>query len=204
MNSTHHQHKPFPPADTAIVLIDHQPGVLAMVASLPANVVTTNVGLLARLGEEMGIPLVVTSTREEMPFLGTNLSAIQQGAPKAYRARIRRGGTLNAFHDPAFVSALKQTGRTKLVIAGLLTDVCLFHSVVSALDASYQVQVVVDASGTSTVIGDNVTYDRLRDLGAVPTTAYGILFELYPDLSKPEGQRAEAVAASSARQAAAA
>lgn len=190
-------HKPFAPQDTAIILVDHQPGVLAMVGSLPAALVTANAGLLARLGAELGIPLVVTSTREEIEFLGTNLSSIQQGAPKAYRERIRRAGTLNAFHDSAFVAAVRNTGCKRLVIAGLLTDVCLFHSVVSALDAGYEVRVVADASGTTTTLADNLTYDRLSGLGAVGTSAYGILFELYPDLSTPEGKKAEGVAAAS-------
>ncbi len=49
-------------------------------------------------------------------------------------------------------------------------------------------------AGVSTVLGDQVTYDRLRDLGVVVTTTNGVLFDLYPDLSTPEGQRAEAVA----------
>ena len=187
-------HRPFTPADTTIVLVDHQPGVLGMVGSLPKDVVTSNVGLLARLGEQLEIPLIVTSTRETLQFLGTNLQTIQDGAPKAYAARIRRDGTLNAFDDPAFVRALVKTGRRNLVIAGLLTDVCLMHSVISALDAGYHVQVVADASGTTTTLADSVTYDRFRTLGAVITTAYGILFELYPNISSPEGQRAEAVA----------
>lgn len=187
---------PFTPANTAIVLVDHQPGVLAMVGSLPADMVTRNVGVLARLGEELDIPLVISSTRETLEFLGTNLKSIQAAAPVAYSARVQRAGTLNAFHDPAFVAAIKNTRRPNLAIAGLLTDVCLFHSVVSALESGYKVQVVADASGTSTTLADAVTCDRLRALGAVVTTTYGILFELFPDLSTPQGQRAEGVAAS--------
>jgi nicotinamidase-related amidase len=189
-------HAAFTPANTAIVLVDHQPGVLTMVGSLPADTVTRNVGVLARLGEELNIPLVVTCTRETLEFLGTNLPSIQAAAPHAYGSRVRRGGSLNAFHDLAFVAAVEGTRRQNLVIAGLLTDVCLFHSVVSALEAGYKVQVVADACGTSTALGDVVTYDRLRDLGALVTTTYGVLFELFPDLSTPEGQRAEGVAAS--------
>ncbi|MBC7896293.1 MAG: isochorismatase family protein [Cytophagaceae bacterium] len=182
------------PSDTAIVLVDHQPGVLAMVGSLPASAVTANAGMLARLGEEMGIPLVITSTRETLEFLGTNLDSISEAAPVAYARRVRRAGSLNAFDDPAFVDAVRNTQRKKLVIAGLLTDVCLFHSVRSGLDAGYEVHVVADASGTTTALGDLVTYDRLRELGAVVTTTYGTIFELYPDLSSEEGQRAEGVA----------
>ena len=186
--------KSFTPADAAIVLVDHQPGVLHMVGSLPANIVTANAGLLARLGEELGVPTVVTSTRENLEFLGTNLSTIQTGAPKAYAARIRRDGTLNAFNDPAFAAAVKNTGRRNLVMSGLLTDVCLQHSVISALEAGYHVQVVADASGTTTQLADDVTHDRMRSLGAVVTTAYGVLFAMYPDFSTPDGKKAEAVA----------
>lgn len=197
MTTTSNKFKAFTPQDTAIVLVDHQPGVLNMVGSLPHQTVITNAAVLARLGEEMGIPLVVTSTRENLEFLGTNLPEIQEAAPNAYANRVRRTGTLNAFLDPAFVKAVKNTNRPNLVMAGLLTDVCLFHCVVSALEAGYQVQVVADASGTSTTLGDQVTYDRLTNLGAVVTTTYGILFELYSDLSTPEGQRAEGVASAS-------
>jgi nicotinamidase-related amidase len=199
MHSAQQSRKPFTSDDSAIVLVDHQPGVLAMVGSLPADAVTRNVGVLARLGEELDLPLIVTSTRETVEFLGTNLPSIQAAAPKAYAARVRRAGTLNAFADDAFVRAVKNTGRSNLVIAGLLTDVCLLHSVISALGAGYAVQVVADASGTSTALADLVTLDRLRDQGAVITTTYGILFELFPDLSTAEGQRAEAVAASGAK-----
>jgi nicotinamidase-related amidase len=191
-------HVAFTPSDTAIILVDHQPGVLAMVKSLPAAVVTTNAATLARLGEEMGIPLVITSTREDLEFLGTTLKEVQAAAPKAYAQRIRRPGTLDAFHDKAFAAAVAATKRPNLVIAGILTDVCLFHCAVSAVDAGYKVQVVADACGTGTTLGDDVSYDRLRSLGVVVTTTYGVLFELYPDLSTPEGQRAEGVAVASA------
>ncbi len=190
-------HVAFTPSDTAIVLVDHQPGVLAMVKSLPAAVVTANAATLARLGEQMGIPLVITSTRETLEFLGTTLKEIQAAAPKAYAQRIRRPGTLDTFHDKAFAAAVAATERPNLVIAGILTDVCLFHCAVSAVDAGYKVQVVADACGTSTALGDDVSYDRLRSLGVVVTTTYGVLFELYPDLSTSEGQRAEGVAVAS-------
>lgn len=187
----------FNPANIAIVLVDHQPGVLAMVQSLPAKTVTSNTALLARLGEELKIPMVITSTRENLEFLGTNLPEIQKAAPIAYGKRIKRAGTLNAFHDKVFIDAVKNLNRPNLVMAGLLTDVCLFHSVASALETGYNVQVVADASGTSNTLADLVTYDRLRDLGAIITSSYGILFELYPDLGSTEGMKAEGIVVSS-------
>ena len=143
----------------------------------------------------MGIPLVITTTRENLEFLGTTLPAIRKAAPKAYDRRIRRPGTLNAFHDKAFAQAVKGTERQNLIMAGILADVCLWHAAVGAVESGYHVRVVADANGTSTALADQVTYDRLRALGVVVTTTNGTLFELYPDLSTAEGQRAEGVAA---------
>ena len=184
----------FTPDNAAILLVDHQPGVLNMIGSLPHEVVTRNAAMLAALGHRLDIPLVITSTRETIDFLGTTLKEVREAAPTAYEKRIRRGGSLDAFADPAFVAAVRATGRRNLIIGGILTDVCLAHSVQSALAAGYNVQVVADACGTTTELADAVTYDRLRARGAVITTAYGILFDLYPDLSKPDALKAEAVA----------
>jgi nicotinamidase-related amidase len=196
------KYTPVAPAGAAILLVDHQPGVMAMVKSVDADVLSANVGLLARLGEQTDIPLVVTSTREELAFLGTSIEAIQKGAPKAYAARVRRAGTLDAFADPAFVKAVEHTHRRNLIIAGITTDVCLFHTTMSALKARYNVWIAADACGTSTALGDQVTYERLRAAGAVVTTTLGILFELYPNLSTAEGKRAEAIATADVQMAA--
>ncbi|BDU25140.1 isochorismatase family protein [Flavobacterium sp. GSB-24] len=200
MSTSNQKNAAINPSNTAIVLVDHQPGVLAMAASLPSKTIINNAATLAKLGEDLGIKTVITSTRENIEFLGTNFTEIQNAAPIAYANRIKRAGTLNAFHDKSFVEAVKNTNRPNLVMSGLLTDVCLYHSVVSALEAGYQVHVIADASGTSSQLGDSVTYDRLRDLGAVITTTFGILFQLYPDLSTEEGLKAEAVASSYAIQ----
>ena len=192
------QHIPLTPQNSAILLIDHQPGVLAMVGSLPQGLVRANVGILARLGDRTELPLVVTSTREELGFLGTSIDEIQEGAPGAYADRIARSGQLNAFLDPRFVDAVKATGRQNLIMAGILTDVCLWHTAVSAVEAGYHVRVVADANGTTTELADRVTYDRLRDLGVEVSTTYGTLFELFNDLGTAEGQIAEAIATNQA------
>lgn len=190
-------YQPFTPQDSAIILVDHQPGVVAMVQSVPLRHVVANAGTLAKLANDLAIPHVVTTTRETVERLGTTIDSIQDAAPAAYGARISRGGTLDPFDDPAFVAAVAATGRPNLIIAGVLTDVCLAHAVISALAAGYKVQVVADASGTTSVLADEVTYVRLRDAGAVVTSTWGVLFELFPDLSSPEGAKVEAAAGNS-------
>ena len=187
-------HIPLTPQNSVILLIDHQPGVLDMVDSVPRETVAANVGILARLGDRTELPLVVTSTRENLGFLGTSIKEIQDGAPSAYENRIAREGQLNAFLDPRFVDAIKATERQNLIMAGILTDVCLWHTAVSAVEAGYHVRVVADANGTTTELADRVTYDRLRELGAEVSTTYGTLFELFNDLGTAEGKVAEAIA----------
>ena len=182
------------PANSAIVLVDHQPGVAAWTKSLPAEQMAANAAILARLGEQLHVPLLISSTREYEGFLGTTIEEIQHAAPVAYENRIRRGGTLNAFLDPAFVEAVKALGRPSLIIAGLTTDVCLANTAMSAVEAGYNVHVAADASASTSTLADTVTYDRLRDRGVTVGTTMGTWSELYPDVSTPEGQRAEAAA----------
>jgi nicotinamidase-related amidase len=174
--------------NAAILLIDHQDGTVGWIASQPRSQVIANTRLLARIGSELDIPLLVTSTMEEQ--VGTNLKDIQETAPKAYAARIKRGGTLNTFLDPAFRDAVRALGRPTLIMAGLTTDICLFHSVVGALGEGYSVQVVADACGSMSKMADDNTFARLRGLGVQVTGGNQVLSELFTDFGTPEGQRA--------------
>ena len=180
------------PSNCAIVLVDHQPGVAGWTKSLPVDQMAANAAILARLGEQMELPLLISTTRESEGFLGTTIEEIQHAAPVAYERRVRRGGTLNAFLDPAFVDAVKALNRPNLLMAGLTTDVCLANTAMSAVEAGYRVHAIADASASTSVLADTVTYDRLRDLGITVGSTMGTWSQLYPDVSTPEGQRSEA------------
>ena len=178
----------FTPANCAILLVDHQDTTVAWIQSQPRDNVIANVRMLARLGAEMDIPLLVTSTMEDQ--IGTNIADIQELAPDAYARRFKRGGTLNCFLDANFVSAVAGLGRQKLILAGLTTDICLFHTAVGAIDAGYTIQVVADACGSTSALADEITFDRLRGLGATITGGNQVLSELYTDFGTPQGQQA--------------
>ena len=179
----------FTPANSAILLVDHQNLTVDWVKSLPRETMIANVRVLARLGSEMHIPLVITSTMETTQ-VGPTIKDIQDLAPEAYAQRVKRGGTLSAFLDPAFAQAVKMTGRKNLIIAGLTSDICLMHTVESALRQGYRVEVVADASGSMTALADQVTWARMREIGAVITDGNQVLTELYPDFGTAEGQKA--------------
>ena len=177
--------------NAAIVLIDHQDMTVGWIRSQSPATTVSNVRMLARVGAELGVPLMVTSTMEDI--IGTNIKDVQELAPDAYAARVKRGGTLNAFLDPAFAAAVKDLGRTNLILAGLTTDICLFHTARGAIDAGYEVQVVADACGSSSVSSDQLTFDRLRALGATITGGNQVLSELFTDFGTAQGQKAQQI-----------
>jgi isochorismate hydrolase len=181
----------FTPDNAAIVLIDHQDMTVGWIHSQPQSTTVGMVRMLARVGAELDVPHMVTSTMEDV--IGTNIKDIQDLAPEAYAQRVKRGGTLNGFLDPGFVAAVKGLGRTNLVLAGLTTDICLFHTARGALDAGYDVQVVSDACGSATPAADAITFARLRDLGATITDGNQILSELFTDFGTPTGQKAQQI-----------
>ena len=178
----------FTPQNSAILLVDHQDMTVGWIKSQPNDAVINNVRMLARLGNDMAIPLLVTSTMEAN--IGTNIKDIQELAPKAYASRVKRGGTLNCFMDKGFATAVKALGRKNLIIAGLTTDICLFHTVEGAVREGYTVQVVADACGSMSALADELTFARLRNMGVVVTVGNQILTELYPDFGTTEGQQA--------------
>ena len=181
----------FTTENAAIVLIDHQDLTVGWIRSQPQTTTINNVRMLARVGAELGVPHMVTSTMEDV--IGTNIKDVQELAPDAYAARVRRGGTLNGFLDPAFVAAVKGLGRSNLILAGLTTDICLFHTARGAIDAGYEVQVVADACGSSSVSSDELTFDRLRALGATITGGNQVLSELFTDFGTEQGQQAQQI-----------
>jgi len=182
----------FTPENSAILLVDHQKLTVDWVKSIPREMLIANVRVLARLGAEMKIPLIVTSTMETTQ-VGPTIKDIQDLAPDAYAHRIKRGGTLSAFLDPAFDRAVRDTGRKNLIVAGLTSDICLMHTVESALREGYRVEVVADASGSMSTLADEVTWARMRELGAVVTDGNQVLTELYPDFGTAAGQKAQQI-----------
>ena len=177
--------------DALIMLVDHQTATLGWVKSLPQDTVLTACRVLARMAVAYDMPLVLTTTMEQQ--VGLTLPDIQQLAPDAFAARYARGGELDCWDDPKLRDGVAALGRKKIVLAGLTTDICLFWAARSALKLGYQVLVVADACGTTTVLGDTLTYDRLRSEGAQITVINQAVTELVNNFGTPEGQKAQAI-----------
>jgi len=120
---------------------------------------------------------------------GALFTELQEILPEAFKSRIKRAGIVDAFDDVNFATAVKSIGRKKLIIAGLLTEVCVFYPALNAQDEGYQVQVVADASGSGTKAGDEIAIMRMQQSGVAITSTIQILSKLVSNWAEGAGPR---------------
>ena len=131
--------------DAAVLLIDHQTGLFNLVRDFEPIQFKNNVLALADSAKFFNLPTILTTSFDNGPN-GPLLPEIIEMFPEA--PLIRRPGQINAWDNEEFVAAVKKTGKKQLIIAGIVTDVCVAFAALSAVEAGYEVFVVTDASGT--------------------------------------------------------
>jgi nicotinamidase-related amidase len=176
-------HRELITTDNAVmVFIDHQAAIMAGVGDIDPVRFRTNVVALAKIAKLHDLPTVLSDNMPE-GFAGPLIPELTELLPDA--PLIHRDGPINAWDDPAFVSAIEATGRRKLVIAGCTTDICLMFPALSALAAGYDVYGVIDASGTWSVLDQQIAVQRLVHAGVVVMNTANVLTELQYNHRKP-------------------
>lgn len=178
----------FQPEDTALVLIDHQIGTMQLIKNMPLEVVKRHTLALAKTAKILNLPVVLTSSQEEN-VQGALLSELQEILPEAFAARVKRAGIVNAWNDPHFQDAVAATGRKNLIMAGVTTSVCLVFPAIAAVEAGYNVQAVMDASGSPSELAEEMSRRRMEKAGVVLTATDTIVAELARDWSTPAGKQ---------------
>ena len=174
--------------DSALVLIDYQKEMFDSIRSeTPADLVELHVRLLARTATAFKMPIVLSTVGVGAGFNGPTKPSILGELPGA--AVIDRT-SMNAFEDAAFREAVKKTGRKRLIIGGLHTEICLTFASVQALKDGYDVMYVADAVGGRSQVAHRTAIERLAHAGAVPTTALAVLTELFRDWTSPLAKKA--------------
>ena len=171
------------PEDAALLLIDHQSGLLQLVRDLEYTVLRNNVTMLAKVAHLFAIPTVATASVPEGPN-GPILPEIQQGNPDA--VYVPRVGPINAWDHHPFVEAIEKTKRKTLLIAGTLTSICMAFPALSALAAGYKVFCIVDASGNWSKMATDLTIARVTQAGAMPIDTFAVMSELMNTWNRPE------------------
>jgi nicotinamidase-related amidase len=174
--------------DCALVLIDHQKEMFQSIRSeTSAELVELHVRLLARTAKAFNVPIVLSTVGVQAGFNGPTLPSILAELPGV--SAIDRT-SMNAFEDRAFSEAVKKTGRKRLIIAGLHTEICLTFASVQALKDGYDVMYVADAVGGRSQVAHSIAIARLAHAGAVPATALAVLTELFRDWRSPLAKNA--------------
>src|SRR6201987_5728835 len=169
------------PENCAVLLIDHQPSQLANVNSHEPTMVINNVTALAKTAKAYGVPTILTTINAQRG--GEIFKQIQ--AVFSDQKPIDRT-FINSWEDRRVVEAVKKTGRKKLVIAALWSEMCLAQPAIHAMGEGYDVYVVTDASGGVSPEAHDMAIRRLVAAGAQPITWLGMAGELQRDWARTE------------------
>jgi len=167
------------PDNSVLLLIDHQPYQFVAVRNMDGQLVLNNSVALAKTAKGFGVPTILTTVLEERGgYLAPQLVDVFPDQKPINRT------TINAWEDPRVVEAVASTGRRKLIIAGLFTEICVVFPVIQALGEGYEVFVVTDASGGVSVEAHERAIQRMVQAGAVPITWMAVLAELQRDWAR--------------------
>jgi nicotinamidase-related amidase len=164
--------------NAAVLLVDHQTGLLSLVRDFDPDKFKNNVLALADLAKYFELPTILTTSFEEGPN-GPLVPELKDAFPNT--PYIARPGQINAWDNEDFVKAVKATGRKQLIIAGVVTEVCVAFPALSAIEEGYEVFVVTDASGTFSEVTRHSAWNRMAEAGAQLVTWFGVACELHRD-----------------------
>ncbi|MES0810935.1 isochorismatase family protein [Roseibium sp. SCPC15] len=171
------------PDNAVLAMIDHQTGLLASVRDIQPETLRKNINGLTNMAKTAGIPSVVTASMPEGPN-GPVSSEITNVLGSEV---INRAGEINAWDSPEFKAAIEATGRKKIIMAGIVTDVCLMFPALSAVAEGYDVYAVVDASGTWDEVTRDAAMLRMSQAGVKVTTWASVLAEVMNDWRSEHG-----------------
>jgi len=152
------------PDNAAMLLIDHQTGTMLGVQDIRLDQFRSNVLALAKTAKVHKLPTVITVSYAEGPN-GPLMQELADMFPEV--DVVYRPGPINAWDDPNFVRAVEATGRKKLIMAGVTTDVCLYFPAISAIAAGYDVWCIYDASGSWDMMAELTSLMRLQQAGCI-------------------------------------
>jgi nicotinamidase-related amidase len=169
------------PSNCMFLLVDYQPQMLFAVHSIDGQSLINNATGLAKTAKLFKIPTVLTTIAAKT-FSGNTFPEVAHVLATKPLDR----SSINCLQDKTVSSAVKKTGRKKIVIAGLWTTLCVGMPVIQALEEGYEVYFVVDACGDVSTVAHDMAVQRMIQAGAVPVTWLQVLLELQRDWAHKE------------------
>jgi nicotinamidase-related amidase len=168
--------------DTAVVFIDHQPQMTFGVSNIDRASLINNVVLLAKVAKEFKVPVILTGVETESfsGYLWPQLLDVFPGQSVVERS------SMNAWDDAGFRKAIETTGRKNIILTGLWTEVCVTWPTLSMLAAGYNIYVVEDCCGATSVAAQDASLSRMVQAGAIRLTTIAALLEWQRDWANRE------------------
>ncbi len=166
-----------------LLLVDHQVGLYTGVRDIDTLQLKHNIVGLTRAMLALKLPIVVTTTTEKLwgPLI-PELAEVLRGVPVIERT------TVNAWDERRVVGAVKATGRKKLIVTGISTDVCLAFPAMAALADGFQSYAVIDASGGFSQTQVEMGILRMQQAGVIPVGYSNAAIEILADNAAPEAE----------------
>jgi nicotinamidase-related amidase len=168
--------------DSALVFIDMQPQMLFGVGNADRAAFVNNTVLLAKAAKEFGVPVVLTSV-ETQGFSGYVFPQLLDVFPGQ---EVVERSSMNAWDDAGFRKAIEATGKRKILLTGLWTEVCITWPTLSMLEAGYDVYTVDDCCGATSVAAHEAALSRMVQAGATRLTTIAALLEWQRDWANHE------------------
>jgi nicotinamidase-related amidase len=171
--------------NAAVLFVDHQTGLANGVQTQSPPDFINNVKALVTITQIYNLPAEITTSAADVPN-GPIMPVVEQGLPNA--AIVHRPGQINAFDNKDFAAAVKASGREKLLIAGISTEVCVAFAALSARELGYDVYAVLDASGTWSKLVEEAAIARMVQAGVNPITWFAVGAELLGTWQSSKGE----------------
>ncbi|WNC92482.1 hydrolase [Paraburkholderia sp. FT54] len=170
------------PDSCAVALIDYQPQMFFGTMSHERTTILHNVQAIAKASKLFKVPTILTTVAAKS-FSGDMVPEVQSVFPE-YTPIDRT--SMNSWEDVNFRKAIEATGRKKIVIAGLWTEVCVSFPTIQMINEGYEIYVPTDACGDITTEAHERAVQRIIQAGAVPMTSFQYMFELQRDWGRSE------------------
>ena len=178
-------YEPLSSENAALVLVDHQVGLMTGVRDYSIAELTHNVVALAKAGKALKLPIVMTTTARDSMWgmWGPTIPELVEALPGV---QIIDRSTVNAFDDPHVARAIEATGRKKLIFAGLSLEVCAAFPAMTAVGKGLDGYVAVDACGTFSTTKHQAGLLRMVQAGVIVSDYATLMIEILKDNGRPE------------------
>lgn len=170
------------PTDHALIMIDFQSQMSFATKSIDAVQLRNNAALVANAAAGFKVPTILTTVAEKS-FSGPMFAEITDAFPG--QALLDRT-SMNTWEDAAVIARINEIGKSRIVLAGLWTSVCIVGPALSALDQGFEVYVIADACGDISTEAHNRAMDRMVQAGARPITSLQYLLEMQRDWARTD------------------